>query len=422
LTKSLQLLAYRAYTVVQVKELKNKTRLIQLKCMRGPYDMYDERSWIGNWSGQEEEQRWTEELMDEINSSRDSIEENHLQGLFWIQYEDLIKYFTTIRFCITTEDFKVKRMTKLKINSAEHNCFELDVNFEEDYYVNVFRDTITEEPQTLIDPYSEPLRILNDSDLFLVILDEHLLLKAYTKPLNNDRSGGCFRLTPGKYLIVPLSFKNFFNKSLKKGDQMICNLVVHSKQNIKLKKKKSKSIYKECINNLCYEYSKMRSEISNDQLEEIFHNVSSKMGNAFLFKSNPKHDVLFIAGFNLNSKISLKIKLKVKPNKYKCFAVCMKDVSKKESFEISETFTICYLGKHLKKVLPKVERWNVLEVYREIPPRKNQIICVVHRFIEDPEDFFKRHCIEKGIDAKDYEVQDRETKEFRVELKKAEFI
>jgi hypothetical protein len=38
------------------------------------------------------------------------------------------------------------------------------------------------------------------------------------------------------------------------------------------------------------------------------------------------------------------------------------------------------------------------------------------------QDFFKRHCNEKGIDAKDYEVQDRETKEFRVELKKAEFI
>ena len=75
-----------AYSIMKVKNLEDGTRLIQLRNPHG------KNSGISDWAG--EETLWTTELMTEINSSASQIKSDHEEGVFWIQYEEFLKYFT----------------------------------------------------------------------------------------------------------------------------------------------------------------------------------------------------------------------------------------------------------------------------------------------------------------------------------------
>ena len=398
--KLAKLFRCHAYSIMKVKNLEDGTRLIQLRNPHG------KNSGISDWAG--EETLWTTELMTEINSSASQIKSDHEEGVFWIQYEEFLKYFTRVYICIDDPKLNVKREVGFKIKSTEQNCFELTVKKKEKYYIKV---------------YCDRARLTDDSDLSLILFDDttpNRSMKDQSKSKNLLTSSIQTSLNPGQYTIVPLTFKDFFNRGLKKEEAKVYNLVIHSKEKIILKQTKSLDIYRSCIYNLCYHHSMTNSSFrnSNTDLHRIFKLISSKNGKAFILTSNPGYDVLLVAAFNQNGNQSLHVKLKVNPNKYKYTAVSKIDRRniREENFEVVEKFTISSLGNHLND--------NTLSLNHKVSPFLTEVLCIVHRYIENPILAFHRHCKKLSIDPEHYYIisPDIEKEDFTIELDKAEFL
>ena len=397
-----KLIPTHAYSIIKVKQLKNRIRLIQL---RNPHGRF---SGTGDWSGAETPSKWTAEYLSEINSDETKIKTDHHQGIFWIQYEDFIKYFTRVFTCIDDPTLNVKKEKKFKIKSTELNVFDLTVTNFDVFYIKVYCDRARDVPK--------------DSDLFLVLFEEKSSKRFYKKhsyPFNALTSEICIALDRGIYRIVPLSFKDFFNRSLKNEDySKFYNLVIHSKQKIILKKTKVDWMYGVCINEICYHHS-MVNEISIQNWSAQKHNIlkiiSTKEGKAYILTSNPEYDVLFILAYNRNFNKTLHIKLNVNPNTYIGKAELKADNTKIENFNVFEKLNISCLEKHSNA--------DSLRLNHKVVAFDDRILCIVHRCVEDPKIAFKRHCENLSINEDDYNVRNSYTqKDFNIELKFADFI
>jgi len=396
-----------AYSIMKVKQLKNGIRLIQL---RNPHAR---NSGIGNWSGVETPSKWTAEYLSEINSDETKIKTDHDQGIFWIQYEDFIKYFTRAFICIDDPTLNVKREQKFKIKSTELNVFDLTVTNPDIFYIKVYCDRARD--------------VKKDSDLFLMLFKEETERRFYQKhshPLNALTSEMCIKLESGIYRIVPLSFKDFFNRSLKnEDDSKFYNLVIHSKQKIFLKKTKVDWMYGICINEICYHHSNIKigsPQNWDPEKHKFFKIISTKEGKAYILASNPEYDVLFFVAYNRNFNKTLHIKLNVNPNTYIGKAE-LKDKKKIEkmpttiSFDVFEKLNISCLGKHLET--------SSLSLNHKVVAFDDRVLCIVHRYIEDPKVAFKRHCENLSINAEDFTVnKNLDHKDFNINLISAVFI
>jgi hypothetical protein len=399
------------YSIMKVKQLEDKTRLLQL---RNPHAT---RSGTGDWSGKEIHQRWTAENLKEIDSDEDQIKTNHQQGIFWIQYEDFLKYFTRAFFCIDDQALNEHREAGFKIKSTEQTSFELSVKTKGVYYIKVYCDRERDGAK--------------DSDLSLVLLedktssntsikDKNHTLKDRTFPFNVLTSEICINLDPRRYRIVPLSFKDYYNRGLKKEDLKLYNLVIHSRQKIMLTKEtKLDWVSTVCIHNICLLDSFTNNKFSNwaTRSHNIFKIISpkdAKEGKAFILTSTLEHDVLFITAYNRNLHNMLHIKLNVKPNTYICKAALKNNKNSKIQFNVVEKLNISYLEKHVDT--------NLLNVDCKIAANDDKILCIIHRYIESPISVFERYCTDLSLNFKDYAVQKyTNNKDFIIKLEKTDF-
>ena len=80
-----------------------------------------------------------------------------------------------------------------------------------------------------------------------------------------------------------------------------------------------------------------------------------------------------------------------------------------------EKLNIGSLSKHIET--------SFLTLNHKVERRSNEILCVVHRYIENQIIAFQRHCKKLAIDARNYDIDDLDIKIkiFCIEIGKAEF-
>ena len=100
------LVSAHEYGVMWVKEIlymKNKVKLLQI---RNPWGEFE---WKGDWSDQSK--LWTPQLKNELNF----VEED--DGLFFMNYEDYLKYFRTTTICQVHDDYIQNSYTVEKLSN-----------------------------------------------------------------------------------------------------------------------------------------------------------------------------------------------------------------------------------------------------------------------------------------------------------------
>jgi len=216
------LLPRHAYSILNVKEIHGH-QLVQL---RNPWGRY---TWIGDWS--EGSTKWTPELrralglkqQQHINKHGNGShlqEHNHFynnnnnnnngsgrnsndQGVFWMSFNDFVKYFCSIDICKTRLDLFESRMTGYFNweGTREMQAYHLVVFETSEFDIGLFHKTVKNRREN------------SDLDLCFVVL--HINAgRADKVAISSKRSvrkfiGSEHIFEAGEYLIVPMSF-NFW--------------------------------------------------------------------------------------------------------------------------------------------------------------------------------------------------------------------
>lgn len=106
--KMVGLRSRHAYSVLDVREMDSGLRLL---CLRNPWGR---SSWLGDWSTSSS--CWTDQLRRQLCSSSSSSADD--DGVFWISYTDLLRYFDCVDICKVRRDWKQQRVTGLLPCSA----------------------------------------------------------------------------------------------------------------------------------------------------------------------------------------------------------------------------------------------------------------------------------------------------------------
>jgi len=117
LKRKMGLVYGHAYSITAVKRVKSISgEEVQLVRVRNPWGSHE---WNGAWSDSSTE--WGS-LSDEVKSSMQKKEKE--DGEFWVAYQDMVKYFETIRFCHLYPDALTKEISKDN-NKDNWECLKL---------------------------------------------------------------------------------------------------------------------------------------------------------------------------------------------------------------------------------------------------------------------------------------------------------
>jgi len=175
-----------AYSILYVKELKE----IGLKIMklRNPYG---EVEWTGDWS--DDSDLWTKELREElkVNSEDD--------GIFWISFDDFIKYFEILNICKIHKDYK-----NYEIHIKKKEVFSpvlIEMNLSEDSHVYIQIHQRNKRFRLKDNSFPEQV-IIN-----LILLDENY---NFVDSIYSKNNVECIerRMSKGKnYLITDINYR-----------------------------------------------------------------------------------------------------------------------------------------------------------------------------------------------------------------------
>lgn len=203
-----------AYSVMDVRDEGNQLRLVKL---RNPWGHF---SWKGDWS--DDSPKWTSELRTML------MPRGADEGVFWMCFEDVIKYFDSIDVCKIRSGWNEIRLEGLlptKSTDTENIPFViLTINETTEIDFSLFqssrRDTINNTDQT-VSPRTQQL------DLCIMIF-RSATIKNYSSQEEIDIGSlidysqrqvrnfvGCsLILEPGEYVILCTAFNHWQTKSI----------------------------------------------------------------------------------------------------------------------------------------------------------------------------------------------------------------
>ncbi|CAB4064322.1 CAPN15 [Lepeophtheirus salmonis] len=179
-----------AYSVLDVKNVLG----IRLLRLRNPWGHF---SWNGAWSDQSE--IWTQELRQELCAYGSE------EGIFWISYQDVLKYFDCIDICKLRKDWHEIRLGGRfppYFNKKYQNCFLLTILETTEVDLTLFQ----ENNRT----FEKNLR----SRLVLDFVETEVLLE------------------PGYYIVICMAFNHWHTNLTHYKEYPLFNLSIHSSQQL----------------------------------------------------------------------------------------------------------------------------------------------------------------------------------------------
>lgn len=225
-----------AYSILEVKDALN-FRLIQIK------NPWGHTSWNGDWSNNSP--LWTPELksaLDRFNSTTASTVDN---GIFWMSFEDFLKYFSTVYICKIRDGWMESHMSGYFVS---HDAMQLVV-------FKLFVLETTQIDLSLFHKSNKHRKHGGEVDMSFIVLNSKT---------HDSYAYSCGRkITPcftadhifqqGEYTIVPISF-NFWHT---KNTNQLYNLVLHGQKSFLLEQKiTSTYLLADCLIQLCLEKGK----------------------------------------------------------------------------------------------------------------------------------------------------------------------
>lgn len=142
------------YSLMGGYEVKTQNGVIKLVKVR---TVYPDAIWKGKWSIASQSKEW-----DSVQDKDKYINElNAKKLIFYINFDDFIKYFETCQFCFMDNDFKYSYQTQ-KINRKKGQYFRVTIKKEGKYYFTASQDPIKR--------YSKSYRDKNElADITLII-------------------------------------------------------------------------------------------------------------------------------------------------------------------------------------------------------------------------------------------------------------
>ena len=106
-----------AYSVISAAEIEDAGKIVKLLQIRNPWG---ESEWSGDWS--DNSTRWKPNTKKQLNV----VEQD--DGVFWMAFEDFIKYFTNISICKIYTDYvySFKKYNKIEANKMNITTLEID--------------------------------------------------------------------------------------------------------------------------------------------------------------------------------------------------------------------------------------------------------------------------------------------------------
>ena len=212
--KSIGLVKFHAYSIIQIYNLDN----LKLIKMRNPWA---NSSWKGDYSFNSE--KWTEELKVKVNFSKDlRLDENDKRvenGVFFITFEDYLRYFAWTFLCKHEDNFHYKYARfKFPINLKEEKEYSLQLTNLATCFIEV-----TKRTRCIISLYQPPKRYNHDINEFN-IPQGMLILAGYnngnyeyinSEYINFERLTMEQTLEPGEYHIFARCYWKYGFKKYK---------------------------------------------------------------------------------------------------------------------------------------------------------------------------------------------------------------
>lgn len=220
-----------AYTLLNVKEVDG----IRLLLIRNTWGY---KIWQGEWS--EQCSKWTPRLRSAFGFSQINTPEKLSQdGIFWIGFEDFLKYFQYVYVCKHRQNLYEQRISTrfLSADKKSFKGFRLKIFRKSSFYFSMF--------------HPQAKKFVNNFMFLIVTLNEDFM------PILEYASKNrflCFlcdetKLNPGKYIIIPLALGNFSS-----WDENIYNynMVFQSNREFELKKiSYDSNLIVDCLTQLC---------------------------------------------------------------------------------------------------------------------------------------------------------------------------
>jgi len=289
-------------------------------------------------------------------------------GIFWMEFEAFVTYFSSIDICETNFNLIEKRISgNFDFNAKNNFVFRIIVYEESDFHINLFQDINNRLKYDRIDFWFLILTINNDKIDKIIFESARLII---------NKANVAIRLWPNNYLLVPMSFKYFQeeNKKIK------YNIALHSTKHFDIVKEMCDSAL---LSNIIIKMSQ-----SNNIIKEI----KDKEGNAIIYKiNNYKDNVTIFTVKNLNVKKNLAIKMNIIPN---IFRSKLQKISNKL---LLDDEIIIEKSQEIKSSR------KILESRDFIRPLKQQIIAIL---VHSNEIDINQICLIKNINREDYQVSD----------------
>jgi len=172
-----------AYSLLAAYEFDHLGQKVKLVKLRNPWGKTE---WKGAWS--DSSSNWTPELKKKLKV------ENKDDGVFFMPYQEFLKFFSDIQFCYIHDDYKY---TSLRVNSDPRHAvyFKLKVPKEGKYYITVNQENKRKNAQNPHFRYST----------VSLVIGKILPNNQYEYTTGNNRADrevwakGYF--TPGEYLV-----------------------------------------------------------------------------------------------------------------------------------------------------------------------------------------------------------------------------
>lgn len=227
---SIGLVPGHAYSLIAVKQLSNGTQLV---CIRNPWGIVE---WSGDWS--DNSSLWTPSLKQELGEQFSTFGDD---GLFWMSFQDLIKYF----FCINICQVRLPTIHPKPWYEVRKKSYFVYDSFTKDISSFLFKGSVNEPTHAIFTIHQDDRRVIGTQpylDIGIAILEINQVHEDNPKISSNQKwktiaSTGCsverqisceVNLEPNRfYLIVPCTTGGKFfqqQQSSEKKNARILNL------------------------------------------------------------------------------------------------------------------------------------------------------------------------------------------------------
>ena len=333
-------------------------------------------------------------MKEQINSienlkpqSRQYIDEHNDEGIFWMPYEEFLRYFTEFYVC-RAEAHQTKVFDGSFFINQSIKAFSFKVNQESRFDFQLYQSNQNAKMKIEIYPIISPVIVklnnLTDSSNFDLVNHEHINFMS--------RKSICVNtiLTPGDYLVLPIMFQNLFPKSNKQLNREIKDSKASPKEDTdkyklviqnSLKNKGSFEIRGEkhfnmkYFKNILFELCKQMTTKSEETKEFKESNDSTVSGEFFVFKSVHKNLIL-VTAHNKHPERYLKITTTITQKEYLEDEENDMQIDDIKTREPKNVITINWIS----------SRKNKFKCVDTIPPMKKKVIALIMLKKKDQEE------------------------------------